>query len=242
MNHKLSLTLVGPEYPVNVGYTARLMKNFGVQRLFLVDPRVDLRIAAVYASHGHDLIEDAEIIRFEELRKRHELLVATTAIRARRKGNVARTTVKPEEVVNYVAESRSTSLVFGRDTTGLRNEEIEQCDITTCIETGTEYRTLNLSHAAAIMLYIISKSERRMSGDIHQSFGARNMLAHYAYDVAVASGLQEHRARKLRELTRRIALKSELSDREITSFLSLLRRAKQALRAKEGEIDVQILS
>ena len=234
MNRKLSLTLVGPEYPVNVGYTARLMKNFGIPKLFLVEPKIDLRIASIYASHGRDLIENAEIVGFEEVRKRYDLLVATTAVRAKRKGNITRTTVRPEEVVNYMARSKSVSLVFGRDTTGLRNEEIEQCDIVTSLETGTEYRTLNLSHAAAIILYLISKSKKRER--VFQSFGARKMLVHYAYEVALASGLQEHRAKKFKEIIKRIALKSELNDREISSFLSLLRKVKQTLRTKDDAI------
>ena len=234
MTQRLSLTLVGPEYPVNVGYTARLMKNFGVPKLFLVEPRIDLRIASVYASHGHDLIESAEIVGFEEVRKRHELLVATTAVRAKRKGNITRTTVRPEEVVNYVARSESVSLVFGRDTTGLRNDEIELCDIVTSLETGTQYRTLNLSHAAAILLYLISRA--KMHRRTLQSFPARKMLASYAYQLAVESGLQEHRAKKLEEIMKRIALKSELNEREITAFLSLLRKAKQALRWRDGMI------
>jgi tRNA/rRNA methyltransferase len=234
MNQRLSLTLVGSEYPVNVGYTARLMKNFGVSKLFLVEPRIDLRIASVYASHGHDLIENAEIVGFEEVRKRHELLIATTAVRAKRKGNVIRTTVRPEEVVNYVAGSESVSLVFGRDTTGLRNDEIEKCDIVTSLDTGTEYRTLNLSHAAAILLYLISKSKAHRR--TIQSFSTRKMLARYAYELAVECGLQEHRAKKLKEITKRIALKSELTDREITSFLSLLRKASQALKSRDGAI------
>ena len=58
----LSVTVVGAEYPVNLGYTARVMKNFGVRRLYLVDPKVDMRAASVYASHGADVLKDAEVV------------------------------------------------------------------------------------------------------------------------------------------------------------------------------------
>ncbi len=229
MHRNLSVTLVGPEYPINIGYTARLMKNFGISKLFLVEPKADLRIASIYASHGGDLVLNAERIGFEEVRRRHELLVATTAIRATRKGNITRTTMKPEEAVRHIAASKSVSLVFGRDTTGLRNEEIERCDIVTSLETGTIYRTLNLSHAVSIILYLISRtpaSKRPLS----QSRDARKMLATYGNELAAVLGLQDHRAKNVTEIIQRIALKSELNDREIASLLSLLRKAVQELR------------
>ena len=229
MHRNLSVTLVGPEYPINVGYTARLMKNFGVSKLFLVEPKADLRIASIYASHGGDLVLNAERIGFEEVRRRHELLVATTAIRATRKGNITRTVMKPEEAVHYIATSRSVSLVFGRDTTGLRNEEIERCDIVTSLETGTIYRTLNLSHAVSILFYLISRTAVSKR-PLLQSRDAREMLAIYGNELAVVLGLQDHRAKNVKEIIQRIALKSELNDREISSLLSLLRKASQELK------------
>ena len=232
MNRNLSVTLVGPEYPINIGYTARLMKNFGMSKLFLVEPKADLRIASIYASHGGDLVRNAEIIGFEEVRRRHELLVATTAIRATRKGNITRTTMKPEEAVHHVATSRSASLVFGRDTTGLKNGEIEQCDIVTSLETGTDYRTLNLSHAASIIFYLISRAGSSNKPP-PQSRGAREMLATYGYELAAVLGLQEHRAQNVKEIIQRIALKSELNDREITSLLSIFRKASQELKRSD---------
>jgi tRNA/rRNA methyltransferase len=79
----LSVTVVGAEYPVNLGYIARLLKNFGVRRLYLVDPKVDMRAASVYASHGSDILEDAQVVTLGRVRKVHDFLLATTAIRAR---------------------------------------------------------------------------------------------------------------------------------------------------------------
>ena len=56
----VSVTLVAPRYPVNLGHVARLVRNFGVERLYLVNPRVDISVAAVYASHASDVLDDAE--------------------------------------------------------------------------------------------------------------------------------------------------------------------------------------
>ena len=218
------MTLVGPEYPVNVGYTARLLKNFGVKKLYLVGPRFDRRVASVYASHGSDLIDEAEVVDLAFVREHHDLLVATTAIKAIRKANVNRLTIKPEEVANYVRASKNASLVFGRDTTGLRNEEIAQCDITTTIDSGTSYSTLNVSHAVAILLYLIAKSGSSTTM-AQPSLAMRDAFATYSYKLAILSGLQISRADRVRKLSSRVALRSNLNDKDIGMLLSLMRKA-----------------
>jgi len=108
----LSVTVVGAEYPVNLGYTARLMKNFGVERLYLVGPKCDMRAASVYASHGSDVLERAKIVTLAKVRRTHDVLLATTAVRARRGANVSRTAVRPEEAVARTLAAERASIVF----------------------------------------------------------------------------------------------------------------------------------
>lgn len=223
---RLSVTLVGPEYPINVGYTARLLKNFGISRLYLVAPRFDMKVAMVYAAHGADVLENAEILDIKELRKRHDLLVATTAIAASRRTNVNRLSLPPEEIFDYISTSKAATLVLGRDTTGLRNEELAQCDIVTTITTGTHYRTLNVSHSVAILLYLLSKSGAKTERFVDPKL--RDVFAKYAYELAISSGLQEYRADKLRKLAKRISLRSQVSEEELTLLVFLLRRATVA--------------
>jgi len=230
---RLSVTLVGPEYPVNVGYTARLIKNFGIPKLYLIEPRFDRRVASVYAAHGADVIDSAETIDFDELRRRHNLLVATTAVTATRRANVARLSLSPEEVVGYASSSKSTSLVFGRDTTGLTNEEIAKCDVVTTVTTGTRYRTLNVSHSVAVLLYLFSKPYARKERVPNPYL--RDAFATYAYKLAIASGLQEHRAERLLKIANRISLRSNVDDKELSLIISLLRKAFTAISAKNRD-------
>jgi TrmH family RNA methyltransferase len=224
---KLTVTLVGPEFPINVGYAARLVKNFGVRKLYLIEPKFDRRVASVYAAHGADVLEDAEEIDFDALRERHDLLVGTTAVTAIRRANVNRLSVPPEEMAGYVSCSKSASLVFGRDTTGLRNDELARCDLVTSIGTGTSYKTLNVSHSMGILLYVLSKSgvERRAL----PSLGERDLFAAYAYELAVVAGLPQYRAERLRKLAGRIALRSQLDGKEIDILVYLLRKAANTI-------------
>jgi hypothetical protein len=53
----------------------------------------------------------------------------------------------------------------------------------------------------------------------------RDMFATYAYELAVASGLQDHRAERLRKLAKRMSLRSQLDNKELGLLVSLLRKA-----------------
>lgn len=224
---------MGAEYPVNLGYTARLMKNFGLTRLYLVDPNCDMRAASVYASHGAEVLKEAEVVTLAKVRGNHDLLLGTTAIRARRGANIGRTAVKPEDAVSLALAAESASLVLGRDTTGLTNQELALCDVVTTVETGTDYKTLNVSHSAAILLYLAWRSSRRAAGGREGGSRAsgerREAFAKYAYELALTSGMQRHRADRVVQVAKRVALKSEVSSKELGLLVSLMRRAELAL-------------
>jgi tRNA/rRNA methyltransferase len=235
----LSITVVGAEYPVNLGYTARLMKNFGVGRLYLVSPKCDMRAASVYASHGSDVLERAEVVTLAEVRRTHDLLLATTAIRARRGANVSRTTVRPDEAVARIMVAESASAVFGRDTTGLTNAELALCDLVTTVDTRTDYKTLNVSHSVAILLYLASTahaagSTSRTPTASRASRERREAFSRYAYQLAIASGMQEHRAKRMVQVAQRVALKSDVNSRELGLLVSLMRKAEFAIKRSEG--------
>ena len=231
LGERVSVTVVGAEYPVNLGYTARLMKNFGVERLYLVEPNCDMRAASVYASHGADVLAGARVTTLARVRKAHDFLLGTTAIRARRGANVGRTSVRPEDAVAHLPAVKSASLVFGRDTTGLSNDEVAMCDLVSTIETGTGYKTLNVSHSVGILLYLASRAylaraapqESRASRERREAFSA------YAYRLAMATGMQEHRAKRVVQVARRVATKSDVSSKELGLLISLMRRAERAV-------------
>jgi tRNA/rRNA methyltransferase len=235
----LSVTVVGAEYPVNLGYTARLMKNFGVERLYLVGPKCDMRAASVYASHGSDILDNAEVVTLAKVRRTHDLLLATTAIRARRGANVSRTAVKPDEAIARIVASERASMVFGRDTTGLTNEELALCDLVTMVDTRTDYKTLNVSHAAAILMYLASTAQAarnalRMPAVSRASRERREAFSRYAYQLAIASGMQEHRAERMVQVARRVALKADVNSRELGLLVSLMRKAGLAIERVDG--------
>jgi tRNA/rRNA methyltransferase len=228
----LSVALVEPQYPVNVGHVARLAKNFGVKRLYLVNPKADMSVAAVYAAHASDVLEDARIVTFARLRRENQLLVATTAVRAVKGSNVIRRTVRPERIGELVSAARTAALVFGRDTTGLTNEEIGACDVTTVIDTGTRYKTLNVGHAVAIVLYLVSgvKGTARAV----QSMQARGLFSAGFQQLAKSAELPKHKVTKMGEVAKRIAASAALTDSQLLLMAGVFRKASLARTRRQA--------
>jgi tRNA C32,U32 (ribose-2'-O)-methylase TrmJ len=134
--------------------------------------------------------------------------------------------VKPEEAARYLRSVATASLVLGRDTTGLTNDEIKMCDITTVVETGSRYKTLNVSHAAAILLYLVSRDVEvfRASSRV-----AREIFAESLYGLAAASRVPSHRLRNMQEMGKRLAASSRLRDEQLMLMSSVFKKATKTI-------------
>lgn len=229
---KISIALMEPIYEVNVGLIARVMKNFGLEELLLINPKVDLNRARKFASHGVDILEKAKTINFDELIKSFDTIVGTTAIAAKKPSRILRKALTPEDLAENLKDfSGSLCLLFGRESTGLSNKELEKCDLVTSISTGTEYRTLNISHSVAIILYEILK--RRI--EVHEEIASREdkeRTIQYSIKLAKICGFQEHKIPIIGEVMKKLLGKCKPTPRELYIMMGLLRKAILALQRK----------
>jgi tRNA/rRNA methyltransferase len=229
----VALALVEPVYEVNVGHVARVCANFGVHDFFLVNPKADLRLARKFASHGVTLLDKAKICSFSDLTRRFNYLVGTTAISSKRSSNLLRSTIAPDALEKHIGSfDGSICLVFGRDTTGLKNAELEACDIVVSIHTGTAYTTLNISHSVAIILYELSTLNKHEGSKIASKHN-RERVVKNAIEIANMSRFPQHRVDLLRNTVKRMINKSNPTEREITLLMGLTRKALLALQMGE---------
>jgi len=152
-----------PEKSGNVGAVARAMSNFGFNKLVIINPKCNPldEEATRRAKHAKNILKKAIITKKDVLNK-FDVLVATTAV----KGddyNVARCSLDLEELKNKLkmCKSGNVGIMFGREGIGLTNKEIKQVDFTVTIPTSKRYKTMNLSHSVAVVLYELSKSKNR---------------------------------------------------------------------------------
>jgi tRNA/rRNA methyltransferase len=150
----ISIILVEPQSPGNVGMVCRAMKNMGFANLRLVNPcPIDHPEALKFAVSAKDLLEKAEMFfSLEEALADISLSVATT----RRHGKYRQEIWSPEEIAAKIAVDAGTNkaaLVFGREDSGLTTEEVALCRWQATIPTSAEYGSLNLSQSVLIFCY-----------------------------------------------------------------------------------------
>lgn len=162
---KAKIVLVEPEYAENIGLIARAMKNFGCRELLIVKPKASLSEAKAKsrAMHAQDVLQKARV--FESIEKalgQVDYAVATTAKPASSK-KLFRTAVSPKKLAQkFSGANAAIGIVFGRESSGLSNPEIRQCDFVASIPSSRKYPTLNISHAVAIILYELFAAEKKI--------------------------------------------------------------------------------
>ncbi len=229
----ISIALVEPKLAINVGYIARLMKNFGLKELLLIKPTFNMNRAKVFAMGGRDLLDKAKNIDFSELRK-FDLLVGTTAIRGKSRLNLIRDSITPEGLVNLFQKNSNPCIVLGRESTGLTNRELNYCDVVVNIDTLTDYKTLNISHALAIILYeILSKG---MSRKAAASKSERKLLMAYALALARKSDYPKHKEGMLLTALKRVLTSSCPPSKEVMLLVSLMRDATLTIDRSSARI------
>lgn len=226
----IAVALVEPNYELNVGYVARVMKNFGVSLLFLVNSTADLSKAIVYASHGAQVLEGAQASDIKSLRKQFDLLIGTSAIVGSRQSNIPRNAVLAQDLQKHLRHfSGKICLLVGRDTTGLRVDELKLCDFITRIDTGTEYQTLNISHSLAILLHEL----RKLSFSDHRRMATgrqKELIVGYGLQMAELAGIKKYKIEILETTLRQLSGRGLPTHREATLLIGLMRKGVTALK------------
>ncbi|MCL9783934.1 tRNA (cytosine(32)/uridine(32)-2'-O)-methyltransferase TrmJ [Vibrio sp. S4M6] len=154
MLDNVKIVLVGTSHSGNIGSAARAMKVMGLSQLVLVDPQCDLdEQAFTLASGAGDVIENATIVStLQEAISDCTLVVGSSA----RSRTLEWPMLEPRECgeKTAIASARSeVALIFGRERTGLTNEELQQCHYHVCIPANPEYSSLNLAMAVQTIGY-----------------------------------------------------------------------------------------
>jgi len=157
---QIRVVLVEPEHPGNIGAAARAMKTMGLHSLHVVnparfpDPQADWRAAGAIK-----IIESATV--HEKLDSAIEDCgyVVGTSARAR---YVPIPLVTAQEFGELLKEGIGTDLpiaiLFGRETNGLSNEELQRCNRHIRIPASEDYKSLNLAMAVQVVAYEVFKS------------------------------------------------------------------------------------
>ncbi len=150
--------LVEPENPENVGAAARALNTMGFSDLRLVNPCDHLSVKARQLAHGSThLLEEAKLYQsFEDAIKDVSYTVATTSI----SHNIYKKFFDAKDLPKFLDDRfcvhDKIAIIFGRESIGLKNDEIEMCDIVTGIPMIRTLPSINLAQTVMIYAYRLS--------------------------------------------------------------------------------------
>ncbi|RSM28532.1 tRNA (cytosine(32)/uridine(32)-2'-O)-methyltransferase TrmJ [Aeromonas salmonicida] len=154
MLDQIRIVLVNTSHTGNMGSAARAMKTMGLTRLVLVDPQtLPDDSAHALAAGASDVLANARIVStLDEAIADCGLVIGTSA----RSRTLSWPMLDPREAgEKAVGEGMKhpVALVFGRERTGLTNDELQKCHYHVAIPANPEYSSLNLAMAVQTICY-----------------------------------------------------------------------------------------
>ncbi len=150
----ISVILVRPRFPENIGSVARAMKNMGLRRLVLVDGCSPLHVNAYkLASGAEEILERAE--EAPTLREAINDMGCVVGMTCR-KGKGRSPVLSPKELVEKLvplAQGNAIGLAFGSEKEGLTNEELSLCHLYVRIPSANDFPSLNLAQSVMVVCY-----------------------------------------------------------------------------------------
>lgn len=154
MLEKIRIVLVNTSHPGNIGSAARAMKTMGLAELYLVDPMLFPHAKAnELASNAVDILEKAVVVPTLDEAIADCGLVVGTSTRSR---TIPWPMLSPREFAEKAqTESANTTvaILFGREQSGLTNEELHRCHFHIQIPSNPEYSSLNVASAVQVIAY-----------------------------------------------------------------------------------------
>ena len=242
----IRIVLVQTYHPGNIGAAARAMKTMGLTDLVLITPRrFPDPEATRLAAGAEELVENARVVG--SLAEAVADCVQVVGASARLRSLPLPHFDEPDAMARKLVEHAATdpvALVFGRERSGLTNDEIRLCSHQVSIPANPEYGILNLSQAVQVLAYEAFKAwrQRPESGYLPQRpeeerAPSREQLRHFHDHLArvmQASGfLTQPHARTETQLQALFA-RAQPSRKELSLLRGLLASLEQHLPERKG--------
>lgn len=234
----IRVVLVEPEHPGNIGAAARAMANMGLGELVLVAPEDFPSAVARARASGAEPLEHARVVETldEALVDCSVVVAASARVRA-----VAWPQRSPEDAMQalLLGEGRA-ALVFGRESSGLTNAELDRCQVQTRIPVSESFSSMNLGCAVSVLLYelrrqALSVSARRSVLHSEEDLASAGDMDHFHEHLALVldKSAPDRRSARQTRMLRRIFHRAVLRAPE----LRMLRGVLTSIEAKLDQID-----
>jgi len=227
----IRIVLVQTSHPGNIGATARAMKNMGLSDLALVKPKIFPSAEATSRASGADnILANAGVYdSLQEALAPCELVLGASA----RIRHLGWSEVGPKKGCGLLIEAAKTApvaMVFGRENSGLTNEELELCHHLLHIPTNPEFSSLNVASAVQVLCYEIYSAiigEQKIESPEVEDRPATSQefegfFEHLLNTLEKTDFLQLYKTKRLQQRIRRVFYRSELNRTEVNILRGIL--------------------
>jgi tRNA/rRNA methyltransferase len=241
---RVSVVLVSPRNPLNIGAVVRAMANFGFSHLTVVAPYEPHWREARSAIGAPELLANARETSTLSDAVRDSTLVLGTGTLTHRKPEqpVIRLDHLAPVITREFESHANISIVFGPEKHGLTREDLSWCQHIVEIPTDSRQPSMNLGQAAAVILYELSIRSSLSSATPYPPItavtprptsGNLDVLADLIQQVMLASNysprnMQAANAHDIRLMLRRLALTPADQRRALGLFRRILRRLQSS--------------
>jgi tRNA (cytidine32/uridine32-2'-O)-methyltransferase len=161
MLSNIRIVLIGTSHPGNIGAVARAMKNMCLSSLYLVQPKIFPSAEATSrASGADDVLAQARVCQSLEEALQDCCLVIGTSARSRTLSLPVLDARSCAARVCRESESYPVAIVFGREHSGMTNEELEFCHAQVKVSGNPDYMSLNIAAAVQVIAYEVLMAEQ----------------------------------------------------------------------------------
>ena len=155
LNEFVQIVLVETSHPGNIGSVARAMKNMGLSKLALINPKkFPHDEATALAGNAGDVLEKAKVFSsIEEAVQNSKIIFATSARERTIEWPVASVKDAAQEINQLASKEIEVSILFGREDRGLTNQELQLSNKHLIIPADPEYPVLNIAMSTQVVCY-----------------------------------------------------------------------------------------
>lgn len=228
----IKIVLVETSHPGNIGSVARAMKTMGLENLVLVNPKIfPSDEATALASGADDILQHAQVCdSLAQAIADCQLVLGATA-RAR---DLEWPMYHPKQLMDKIA-GKKTAIVFGRERSGLSNEELWLCHAGIQIPTSPVYRSLNLSQAVQIVAYELWNAQletpHEETADVVNQAAMDLFYQHLEKVLIEIEFMKADEPKRLMPKIKRLFNRSEVRESEMNILRGILTQIERQLRS-----------
>ena len=236
----IKIILVETSHPGNIGAVARAMKNMNISNLWLVSPKIFPSAEATSrASGADDILARATVCSsLQEAIADCNMVIGASA----RCRTISWPEMTPRECAEKIAitePGNKVAIIFGRENSGLKNNELDLCHFLLRIPCNSEYSSLNIAAAVQVVCYELFIAAGRQEAIVIGDRGktpkatATQMESFYThlYQALTDIGfMHPDKSKSIMRRLRRIYNRIELDIKELDILRGILRMSQDNQR------------